>query len=42
MIQVSNSAVSANKNAKQYPTFACYREIGIAAAAALRAHAGTW
>jgi hypothetical protein len=34
MIQISNSAVTANKNAKEYPAFACYREIGIAAVAA--------
>jgi len=35
MIQISNSAATANKNAKEYPTLdECYREIGIAAVAA--------
>jgi len=34
MIQISNSAATANKNAEEYPTLACYREIGIAAVAA--------
>ena len=34
MIQISDSAVSANKNINEYSTFAGYREIGIPAVAA--------